>query len=309
MRITNFNLYKARPSEIGTARWRARVAAVRELAPDILTVQEILVDEVPDLRDWERAAAEVVRRLAADCGLVADLPRGGTAGVATAASLHRPWYTAVLWNPEAVAAVPNGFQSYGAPDFWHALTTVRLDVGASEPLLVASYHGDPFRPDFRATEALRLKGLLRRTGGAKVGLVAGDFNSVSASTGPDGGFYDAEPYTGQDHDDLEYQCVPGTVGSTNVADRRPTEALLRRGFTVDAAAHLGVPWQPTVGYWADGDGDPDPWGARRIDLVLVTRPVVPALVRYGVHVSPAGEVASDHRLVHVDVDVARIAPT
>ncbi|MFE2726483.1 endonuclease/exonuclease/phosphatase family protein [Kitasatospora sp. NPDC059327] len=309
MRIANFNLYKASPSEVGTDRWQDRVTAIRELAPDILTVQEILVDEVPDPQDWDRAAAEVVRRLAADCGLVCEVPRRGTAGVAAAASFRRPWYTAVLWNPAVAAPVPNGFLAYGAPDFWHGLATVRLDVGVAEPFLVASYHGDPFRPDFRANEALRLKGLLRRTGGAKVGLVAGDFNSISAATGPGGGFYDVEPYTGQDHDDLEYQCVPETIGSTNLADRRPTRALLRNGFTVDAAAYLGARWRPTVGYWADGDGDPDPWGERRIDLFLATRPVAPALVRYGVHLSPAGATASDHRLVHVDIDPAGIART
>ncbi|MER6304928.1 hypothetical protein [Streptomyces sp. NPDC001657] len=64
--------------------------------------------------------------------------------------------------------------------------------------------------------------------------------------GADCTYYDHEPYVGQDHDDLEYQVYPETIGSEQLADRRQTQALLRRGFMVDAAAHLGMPWHPTA---------------------------------------------------------------
>ncbi|MFJ7279762.1 endonuclease/exonuclease/phosphatase family protein [Kitasatospora sp. NPDC098663] len=303
MRFANLNAYKVRPGEDG-ARSRARTAAIREMAPDVLTVQEILVDTTGPDR-WDDAAAEIIRALAADCGLACTLP-GGPAGAAMCHNAHRPWYTAILWNPDTVAPVPGALRAVGAPDFWHGVTTLALDVGATEPLLVASYHGDPFRPDARYNEALRLKGLFRRTGGVASGVLLGDFNSICAASSPTGGYYDAEPYGGQDHDDLEYQCLPDTVGGTNLADRRPTAALLRRGFMTDAAAHLGVPWQPTVGYWRDGQGDPDPWGQRRIDLVLATRHVAPALTGYGVHVSEASTLASDHRPVWIDLDPAKI---
>lgn len=219
---------------------------------------------------------------------------------------HRGWYTALLWNPDTVAFTPGGFRPYGAPDFWHGLTTGRFDIGAVEPLQLAVYHGCPFRPGFRFDEALRLKSVFRRTGGAKAGVAIGDFNAPSAAKilGPDGEFvfYDAEPYLDQDHDDLEYQVGPVVPGQPQLARREQTEALLRRGYMVDVAAHLNTPWQPTVGHWEDGLGDPDPWGPRRIDLILATRPVTPALMRYGTHASAAARQGADHLPIYADID-------
>ncbi|MEU4300287.1 endonuclease/exonuclease/phosphatase family protein [Kitasatospora aureofaciens] len=319
VRIANFNAYKLKLTDRDTDGWRARVTAIQEVAPDILTLQEVLVDEelkegeteLDRAQRWRAEASEIIGYLAADCGLSATTIRadGTPGGIAMANNADRGWYTAILWNPDTVHATRGGFRPFGAPDFWHGCTTMLLDVGAAEPVLVASYHGDPFRPDFRANEALRLKGIFRRTGGAKPGILAGDFNAISAATTIPGGtqFYDPEPYHDQDHDDLEYQLQPGTAGGTQLADRRQTAALLRAGYMVDAAAHLAAPWQPTVGYWADGQGDPDPWGERRIDLILATRPVAPALVRYRAHVSPASEAAADHRPVYADLDVSAIA--
>ncbi|MFJ5071542.1 endonuclease/exonuclease/phosphatase family protein [Kitasatospora sp. NPDC088556] len=325
--IANLNAYKLHPRDVGTEGWKARVTAIREVAPDVLCLQEILVDEdTPEDADengivdeakrhhrWDTQAAAVIERLAHECGLTATTVRsdGSTGAVAMARNSHRPWFTAVLWSPATVTPMPGGFRAYGSPDYWHGCTTIQLDIGAQAPLLIASYHGDPFRPDVRADEARRLKGAFRRTSGARHVLVLGDFNSISAATVTIDGaerLYDAEPYTVQDHDDLEYQCRPETIGDTNLADRRPTAMLLRRGFMVDAAAHLRVPWEPTVGHWEDGEGDPDPWGPRRIDLALATRPVAPALVGYRVHRSPTALAASDHLLVVVDVALSKILP-
>ncbi|MFD7737743.1 endonuclease/exonuclease/phosphatase family protein [Streptomyces sp. MJM8645] len=325
--VANLNAYKLHPRDVGTEGFRARVTAIREVGPDVLCLQEVLVDEdAPEDADengiideakrhhrWDTQAAAVIERLARECGLTATTvrPDGSPGPVAMARNGDRPWFTAVLWNPATVTPVPGGFRPYGSPDYWHGFTTIQLDVGGQAPLLIASYHGDPFRPDFRADEARRLKGAFRRTGGAKPGLVLGDFNSISAATVTVDGTqqpYDSEPYTGQDHDDLEYQCAPETVGDTNLADRRPTAMLLRRGFMVDAAAHLGAPWEPTVGHWEDGKGDPDPWGPRRIDLALATRPVAPALVGYRVHRSPAALAAADHLVVVVDPAPSKILP-
>ncbi|MFF2145531.1 endonuclease/exonuclease/phosphatase family protein [Kitasatospora sp. NPDC058190] len=309
IRIANVNTHRLHRGALPTPRGQSLVTAIRELNADILTVQEVLVDDVADSTGWDRAAAGILLDLAAECGLSVALPHGGTAGVAMATNVHRPWYTAILWNPATVAPVKRSFRAYGAPDFWHGLTTLQFDIGGVEPFLVASYHGDPIRPDGRFGEALRLKSVFRRTGGPRPGIAAGDYNAVSAARIPDSGgarrFYDAEPYTGQVHDDLEYQCLPETVGATNMADRRQTEALLRNDYLVDSAAYLNAPWRPTVGHWADGQGDPDPWGERRIDLVLATRPVAPALVRYRVHVTKASEEAADHRPVYVDIDPSK----
>jgi endonuclease/exonuclease/phosphatase family metal-dependent hydrolase len=313
MRITNFNAYKLTPATRNTTSWTARITAIREIGPDILALQEVLVDERDTSReDWEQQAAELIQDLAEECGLTAKV--GATAGyphgTAMAANAHRAWWTALMWNPDTVRPVDNSYRPYGAPDFWHGCATASFDVGAREPVLVASYHGDPFRPTFRADEALRLKGIFRRTGGVKPGFCVGDFNALSDAytTAEDGAprYYDPEAYAQQRHDDLEFQVRAGSIGKAQWADRRQTEQLLRNGYMVDAAAHLDVPWHPTVGHWEDGRGDPDPWGPRRIDLVLATRPVAPALTGYTAHKSPAAEDASDHLPVYVDFDPSKI---
>ncbi|ONK13192.1 endonuclease/exonuclease/phosphatase family protein [Streptomyces sp. MP131-18] len=301
MRIANLNAYKLSPDARGSAAWRARITTIQEISPDILALQELLVDERTTPRKlWEDRAARVVQDLAEECGLTAatGATSGQPHGVAMAANWHRPWWTAIMWNPSTVDLVADSYRPYGAPDFWHGCATGRFDVGAREPLLIASYHGDPFRPNARADEALRLKGIFRQTGGVKPGFCVGDFNSISAAEVDDGHggrrYYDDEPYLDQHHDDLEFQVPAASIGGRQRADRAPTHALLRRGYMADAAAHLNAPWQPTVGHWDDGQGDPDPWGPRRIDLILATRPVAPALTRYTTHRSAAAQEASDH---------------
>ncbi|MFI0776244.1 endonuclease/exonuclease/phosphatase family protein [Streptomyces sp. NPDC021212] len=314
IRLANLNAYKLTPATRGTSSWDARATAIQEIAPDILALQEVVIDENTTSRDsWEAEAASLIQDLAAQCGLTASMRAsdGHPHGTAMAANWHRPWWTALMWNPDTVELVEGSYRPFGAPDYWHGCTTARFDVGAREPILVASYHGDPFRPDFRYNEALRLKGTFRTTGGVKPGFCVGDFNSISAAKVDDGQsgrqYYDDEPYTAMHHDDLESQVQTGTIGTTQLADRRPTEALLRKGYMVDAATHLGAPWEPTVGHWEDGRGDPDPWGPRRIDLILASRSVAPALTDYQAHRSAAAEEASDHLPVYADFDPSKIS--
>ncbi|GGU55744.1 hypothetical protein GCM10010211_20670 [Streptomyces albospinus] len=314
IRIANLNAYKLTPASRSTSSWTARLTAIQEIAPDILALQEVVIDEnVTGRDDWEHEAASLIQDLADECGLSASVGAsdGHPHGTAMAANWHRPWWTALMWNPNAVGVIEGSYRPFGAPDYWHGCTTVRFDVGAKEPILVASYHGDPFRPDFRYNESLRLKGTFRTTGGVKPGFVLGDLNSISAAEVDDGQggrrYYDDEPYTEMDHDDLEFQVQAGTIGTTQLADRRQTETLLRKDYMVDAAAHLGAPWEPTVGHWADGQGDPDPWGPRRIDLILASRTVAPALTAYRTHRSPAAEQASDHLPVLADFDPSNIS--
>ncbi|MGP8298129.1 endonuclease/exonuclease/phosphatase family protein [Streptomyces inhibens] len=312
IRIANLNAYKLILDARGSAAWQARVTAVHEIGPHILGLQEIVVDEsATDKEEWDETAAETIKAFAADCGLTAtvDATPGHPHGTAMAANSHRPWYTALLWHPDAADVVPGSYRPFGAPDFWHGFTTARFDIGACKPVTIGSYHGAPIRPDFPANEARRVKSIYRRTGGAKPGFVIGDFNAPSAATVTEGGvqrYYDAEPYRDQDHGDLEYRVIPETIGGEQLADRLQTQALLRRGFMVDAAPHLGVPPYPTVGHWEDGRGDPDLWGEHRIDLILATRPAAPALVHYGVHPSKAAREASDHLPLWVDVDPDKV---
>ncbi|MFD5030026.1 endonuclease/exonuclease/phosphatase family protein [Streptomyces sp. NPDC058405] len=314
IRLANLNAYKLTPATRGTSSWNARATAIQEIAPDILALQEVVVDENTTSRSsWEDEAASLIRDLAEQCGLTAavGVSDGHPHGTAMAANWHRPWWTALMWNPHTVNLVEGSYRPFGAPDYWHGCTAARFDVGTREPILAASYHGDPFRPDFRYNEALRLKGTFRTTGGVKPGFCVGDFNSISAAKVDDGQggrrFYDAEPYVDMRHDDLEFQVQAGTIGTTQLADRRQTEALLRKGYMVDAAAHLGAPWEPTVGHWEDGRGDPDPWGQRRIDLILASRSAAPALTGYQAHRSAAAEEASDHLPIYVDFDPSKIS--
>ncbi|QFQ97277.1 endonuclease/exonuclease/phosphatase family protein [Streptomyces phaeolivaceus] len=318
LRIGNFNAYKLGLKDRGTDAWKARVTAVRELAPDFLGLQEVVIDEAATSRDqWDAEAAETIAAFAADCGLTAAVPAtpGRPHGVAMAANTHRAWYTAALWNPDTMPFAPGSYRPLGSPDFWHGLTVVAFDIGVGELLIVVVYHGDPFRPNWRTEEGLRIKGLLRRTGGVNPAVVVGDFNSVSAALRRRRWwhwrrkYYDAEPYLKQRHDDLEYQVQPHRIGKRfrrQLAYRQQTENLLRGGYMVDAAAHLDEPWHPTVGHVQDGQGDPDPWGKRRIDLILASRPVAPALTAYGIHGSTAARAASDHLMPWITVDPSRI---
>jgi hypothetical protein len=170
LKIGNYNAYKLRLDARGSTAWNARVTAVRELAPDILGLQEVVVDEaaIPSAQ-WDAIAAQTITAFAEDCGLTAAVPAtpGRWHGVAMAANAHRAWYTATLWNPSTAAVVPGSYRPLGAPDFWHGLTTAAFDIGAPEPLTAVSYHGDPFRPNWRTDEARRIKGLLRVTGGVR----------------------------------------------------------------------------------------------------------------------------------------------
>ncbi|MEU5138141.1 endonuclease/exonuclease/phosphatase family protein [Streptomyces californicus] len=308
MRIASFNAHRLTLASRGSSAWEDRVTAVREICPDILCLQEILVSETSVRRAaWDGAAAKTVRAFAEDCGLSAsvEVTAGNPHGTAMAANAHRPWFTAVLWNPDVVQAV--GFRAYGAPDFWHGCTRVDFKIlGTTLAIRVVSYHGHPISPDLRVSECLRLKSIFRDVGGPVPGFCLGDANSISAATVDDGvggrRYYDHEPYTRQNHDDLEYQVWADTIGGAQLARRDNTAVLLRSDYMVDAAAYLGAKWEPTVGHWADGQGDPDPWGPRRIDLILATRTAAPLLTRYGVHRSPAGLRGADHLPPYVDVD-------
>ncbi|MDH6709220.1 hypothetical protein P3T27_005966 [Kitasatospora sp. MAA19] len=140
IRIANLNAYKLHPRDVGTEGWSARVTAIREVSPDILCLQEVLVDddapedtdadgivdETKRLRRWDSQATTVIERLARECGLTATIVRSdGSAGaVAMARNAHRPWYTAVLWRPETVTPVPGGFRAYGSPGLFVAAVTV-----------------------------------------------------------------------------------------------------------------------------------------------------------------------------------------
>lgn len=104
MRIANLNAYKLKLDARGSAAWQARVTAVHEIGPHILGLQEVVVDEsATATEEWDESAAETIKAFAADCGLTASVEAtpGYPYGAAMAANSHRPWYTALLWDPNA----------------------------------------------------------------------------------------------------------------------------------------------------------------------------------------------------------------
>ncbi|MEU5834924.1 hypothetical protein ABZ820_14795 [Streptomyces diacarni] len=163
IRFANLNAYKLTRVTIGDASWRARVTVIKEITPDVLALQEVVVNETRPPSEWAQEASESVQQLASECGLSATTVRadGSPGPTAMANNAHRGWYTALLFNPDAVTPTPGGFRPYGAPDLWHGLTTAVFDIGASSPITVANYHGDPFRGGWRLDEAYRLNSVFR----------------------------------------------------------------------------------------------------------------------------------------------------
>ncbi|RKN53595.1 hypothetical protein D7231_35050 [Streptomyces klenkii] len=182
---------------------------------------------------------------------------------------------------------------HGGAESWHGLACADLDIGAARPMRTVSFHGDPFRPRRRFDEALRVRSLFHD---GQLGWAGSDWNNISADRRADGTYYDEDPYTGQDHDYLPYQCVWPIGPEGPRADRDPTELLRWRGLLTDTAAALDAPWEASCGHM------PDPWGPRRIDTQRVTRHLLPALRTHQTVRTPRTLAASDHLPVLVEAD-------
>ncbi|WP_439681569.1 endonuclease/exonuclease/phosphatase family protein [Embleya sp. MST-111070] len=296
MRFGTYNLFNL-GGILGRAdhvRYGHLVNAIRGMDVHALAVQEIIGDEPED-------GAKVLLKLADDTGLTCttapDPKTGAPAGPALASSQHT-YHTAMLWHPD-IQPVPGGWRAYnGAPDFWHSMATVVLDVGGKN-IKLASFHGDPFRPDWRYNEARRVSSAFRA---GTPGAIGADWNAISADRRPDGTYYDTDPYTHQDHIDLEYQIEwREDPSETPVADRRASEVLRRSGL-FDTAALLDTPWEPSSGHWPDGKGDPDKWGERRVDTIRITRHLIPGLRSHRTIRTPDTLAGSDHLPVVVEVE-------
>ncbi|OLE21295.1 MAG: hypothetical protein AUG49_22410 [Catenulispora sp. 13_1_20CM_3_70_7] len=130
------------------------------------------------------------------------------------------------------------------------------------------------RPETRFSEAARIASL---TGG-KTAVVCGDFNGPSSERRPDGTFYDPDPLVERPwHEAVVYQAAwDDDPEAAPRVDRRAAERLRRAGLA-DVAVALDAPWQATTGHWPA-----DPHGPRRIDRILVSARMLPALRSYHV---------------------------
>ncbi len=157
---------------------------IRDLAADVLAVQEILA---PDAE----TAARRLRQLAGDAGLNCEVPGpGGSSGSEAAIAFGGHGYHVGLMWRDGIEPVPGSLRCYGGRDFWHGLALLTLDVGG--PLIRhGSFHASPFGRRLRADQNERLVAAVTRPRGEPPVLVGADWNTESADRRPDGTLYEA----------------------------------------------------------------------------------------------------------------------
>ncbi|WP_194892092.1 endonuclease/exonuclease/phosphatase family protein [Catenulispora pinisilvae] len=215
------------------------------------------------------------------------------------ASRKKSLPVAVMWNPHR-AELLSWDDSY-ADLFYHGAGIASFEVaGLGRPLSVASVHLHPHSGNKRIDEASQFHMKADR---GQLYIVAGDFNGL----GPE--HIDLEPNWSETRaGNVVARTLPHRPGETPVGDRRVAWNMANVGFT-DACA---------------GSGDLTPTGSHiRIDWILVSRALAPALAGYSVgdnttvaRMSEAGQVAdgkriavSDHRPVWCLLDPAKVAGT
>ena len=146
---------------------------IRDLAADVLAVQEILA---PDAE----TAARRLRQLAGDAGLNCEVPGpGGSSGSEAAIAFGGHGYHVGLMWRDGIEPVPGSLRCYGGRDFWHGLALVTLDVGG--PLIRhGAFHASPFGRRLRADQNERLVAAVTRPRGEPPVLVGADWNTESA---------------------------------------------------------------------------------------------------------------------------------
>jgi endonuclease/exonuclease/phosphatase family metal-dependent hydrolase len=274
-----------------------RVGAIgevlKEIDPDVVCVQEIR-GSGPD-RSLARLGDAAGLDWRATPGWISeDDAEAPTAAVGIGAA---DFHVGLLWRP-GIIPVPGSFRQIGRAQggLWHAAASIALPAGGPTPLTVVSCHLDPFRPETRFAEAARIASLAV----GKRAVVGGDFNGPSADRRSDATFYDPDPIEQYGwHDAATYQVAwDDDPGAAPRVDRRAAERLRRAGL-VDAAAVLDAPWQPSCGHWPD-----DPHGLRRIDRILATATVRPALRSHEVVDTETTRALSDHLPVVVGLEPA-----
>ncbi|RSN60607.1 hypothetical protein DMH01_15010 [Amycolatopsis sp. WAC 04182] len=230
---------------------------------------------------------------------------------------NQRYHPGLLWSDELSPA--GGFAVVAGQALWHAYVQLDLDVGVREPVAHGSFHARPHGLRQRADECEVVVKRVYRLPRRRATLVGLDRNGVpadlpgwppQASRATSWPEYDHDPYrvrhgepcrTVDWHPEFTFQCrtwvnADGTRGWE--ADRTAGRVLCDGGL-VDAAAALNVTWAATVGHWP---GD-QACGPRRLDSVIVTPEVVPALVSCEVISGALAKKASDHLPA-----IARYAP-
>ncbi|WP_328373137.1 hypothetical protein OG800_49750 (plasmid) [Streptomyces sp. NBC_00445] len=172
--------------------------------------------------------------------------------------------------------------------YHHVMGWANLVVPGMGGLLeLRNLHLDPSDPRNRAREVSPLMFLAAP---GRRSLTVGDINSIGV------GFPEPD-WTQMQRHQLNGQLR--SPGEAEESDREAVELLARAGF-VDAASRFG---QETVATAAFGEGDVP----RRMDLVLSSPALAPALVGYQVYMEPVEKGLSDHAAVSADYDLSLLS--
>ncbi|MCZ2528108.1 endonuclease/exonuclease/phosphatase family protein [Streptomyces sp. HB2AG] len=246
-RIVFWNLYEAALERRrgDDRRWRAQVAAVRALRPTVLLTTEGW--------HWREKGGALFEDACADFAMPGSLFPART-----------DCDMAVFRDPSVELLETRELPF--AQALWHGRGETLLGLpGWPGPLRFAVAHLDPFSALHRRIEADHLRDLADPQAPP---LVLG----IDANTVPPG---DPEPdWTRTPPHKRAHQTAPGGTG----ADREPVARLLgppEEPLLVDAGAHCGDR-SPTYGHLGR-DG-----ARRRIDLMLVSPPLLPHLADYRV---------------------------
>jgi endonuclease/exonuclease/phosphatase family metal-dependent hydrolase len=270
LRISSQNLKHGgiqAPDGAGHDRWPVIAAAITAERPAILCLQEA--------HGWRDRNHSQLYRAEHDLGMriAGWFPAGRSLGL-----------TLVMYAPDAVRLTQ--WEQFNQAELYNGLGVPVFAVdGLDLPLAVVSVHLPAQSAAQAEQEAIKAAERAFRYGG--VGVVMGDVNHLPLA--------DPAP----DPAELPYLNVSGLFTATQngavVPNRRVAQRLTLAGLT-DAAAHLAAATGDTSLLSTTGQN------RVRRDQAWVTPPLVPALTGY--RATP--HAGSDHRLVTVDLDVARI---
>jgi len=260
---------------------------IKSTAADVVAIQELRAEGPEE----GNRAAELLRELAEATGLSCELPDGSASVALGNVSFH----VGLLWNP---GIEPVSWRTWSGRQFWHSCGRVVLDVGG--PLIGhAAFHNRPFGRYARADETERFASVLLRPHDGHPTIAGIDGNIAYAHRNPDGTWYDPDPFAGRPANrDTIHQCTwtDDENGERVFAvDRHPGEILAVSGLA-DAAFATGTPYTPTTGHWFHDQVD------RRIDAILATPDLAPALTSYEVVRTDLALATSDHLPIHADYD-------
>ncbi|MFG3429479.1 endonuclease/exonuclease/phosphatase family protein [Streptomyces californicus] len=272
LRVASYNLMDG-----GTQDWPAQLELLASLEADLLGVQEA--------KHWERSDHARLHEAVEALGMQPLFAPSHSHGCHLVLFYRWPRVRCRGFRPDI---------SCGR--FHHTAARAQFTVdGLDERLRVLHWHGHPFSPTGRVTEA---GWLTEYADPDHLTLLIGDLNTggltgVGADREPD---WDQVPR--HLHSRHRLLLPDGTYGAS---DRRAMSALANAGF-IDPPQQLGMVPPRTAGHWGRGSEPFD----RRSDYVLLSRRLAPALQDHRVVDTADSRRLSDHLPVVTSVDLTRL---